>query len=65
VIVPNPHGTCQRRLTVEARCEKPAVGKHRLCEECRAETEQGLRININDARLSLASLERMLAEVTT
>lgn len=39
-------GPCQRRHTVGIVCGKPAVGKHELCEECRAETQAAIEANL-------------------
>lgn len=48
-------GTCERRLTVDTQCGQPAVGAHKLCEECRVQTKAGVEANIVRLRREIDS----------
>ena len=53
-------GTCQRRHTVYARCGKPAVGAHELCEECRVETKTAVEASLVRLRREIKSQRAIL-----
>jgi hypothetical protein len=53
-------GTCERRHTIDTRCGKPAVGEHKLCEECRLETKAGVEANLVRLRQEIESQRAIL-----
>ena len=53
-------GQCERRLTVTEQCGKPAVGIHKLCEECRQETKTAVIANLRGLRREVEAQREVL-----